>query len=151
MPDHTIEPYIPVDFDFACGCHLSVHDEDRYCENHTHIAVQREGASLRTGDELGRRFLEDTIDLLTGPATLGVFVMPRDLTVCIEQLDEDFADAGWLDNDDLREEMVEHERHLEGELASHGWSVEWDDGYRIWRPTGDNPVAEMRHQREVNP
>lgn len=135
------------DFDFACGCRLSVHDTDTYCEDHTHTPVVREGPSHRTGDELSEQLLEDAADLLYP----GLPVTEPEWDACLEQCAEDHAANGrWLGNDDLREELHDLARQAEERLAEEGWTVDWNDGYTISRPTADNPVAELRHRREVN-
>lgn len=136
------------DLDWPCGCKLSVAGDDVYCEDHRHTPVIREGASQRSGDELAELFLDDGTNLLYVKPTTEQLA---EIAVVIEACDDDHATHGaWLGNDDLREELDDLVRQVEDMLATAGWFVDWDDGYVIWRPSADNPVAETRHLREVD-
>lgn len=133
---------------FECGCILDRHGDDEWCEKHRHTPVVREGASHRSGDQLAETFVDDGMNL--------TYVKPTneqmaEAAVVIEACEEDHAVNGvWLGNDDLREELEALVRKVEGMLTNAGWNVDWDDGYVIWRPTADNPVAEYRHRIEVD-
>jgi len=143
---YELDPHRPrfTESRWECGCVLSDVNDDETCEEHRHTPVIREGASLRTGDELLEVFVIDAADLL------GDGDLPAAWAVVLEACDEDHAVHGaWLGNDDLREELEEIKRHAEGQLVNAGWTVDWDDGYVIWRPTTDAPAEEVRRQEEL--
>lgn len=135
----TALPRRPV-YHWPCGC---VHDAS-YCEAHRHTPVIREGAALRTGDELAELFIVDAHSLLHPGGDL-----PAEWAVVLEACEEDHANGGaWLTNDDLSEELDSLLCTAEDQLTDAGWTVDWDDGYVIWRPTADAPPDELRRQRE---
>lgn len=128
MPDHP-----------PCACSL----DEGPCYDHLDVEVLREGASLRTGDELLLTFLEDASELIdwdrrgpSDPTRLSV-----DIT--IEACHEDLAvqvPARWLANDERREELEDQARRVEDLVTTQGFYVLWDDGYVIGRPTDDCPL-----------
>lgn len=146
-PPRTAFP--PGVFVWPCGCTLDHPNEDVVCESHRHTPVVREGASLRTGDELLEQFINDAMDLLTPPVTPGG-VVSTSWNVVLEACAEDHAVHGaWLGNDDVREDLEATKDHAEDQLTNAGWTVDWNDGYVIWRPTADAPAEELRRIRDM--
>ncbi len=85
------------------------------------IVVQREGSSQRTVEELSLRFVEDALDLavVSGPNS--------EIEALQSLLTEGLASTDSLDAlDDIVHET-------ESRLSDMGYSVEWNDGYIIFK------------------
>lgn len=111
------------------------------CEWHGENIVTREGSSVRAADDLGHTFLTDVASVLSAwPSP----EFERDTV----RIGNALADNGgsWLpdpedtDGADLREWLQDLIREGESALGDAGYSVWWDDGYRIVRITG-GPLA----------
>lgn len=90
----------------------------------TKFVLNREGAALRTAEELTQVFIDDACALLD--------VNPQPLTnsPCIFDCDEDVECEHPRDrSDDARE--------YEEKLNAAGYSVVWDDGYVIYKDLTD--------------
>lgn len=109
---------------FECGCS----EDYGPCEEHGDVLAQREGASLRTSDELALTFIGDALGVGGELSPYG-----RDV---YDQAGEALSD-GWVDNGDLADELHELVRQVE---ASLGYWVTWDDGYRIVRVLPGSPL-----------
>lgn len=106
------------------------------CELHLELFVSREGASLRTADELLSVFIDDAVTLGAGLSPYGkdiVFRADAAMTV-------DGPMSNWLpdteDGYELRDALQTVANQMESELYTLGFSVYWDDGYRIIKITG---------------
>ena len=113
-------------YEHACECS----EDYGPCELHCDLLAGREGASLRTADQLARVFVDDAVDA-------GVVLDAEDVAFLAEvdaALDaaEDACLSTWLD-DDLSQQLSDFARDVEGRLEA--WVI-WDDGYRIVRVTG---------------
>lgn len=106
------------------------------CEAHMQVIVAREGASLRTADELTLQFIEDALDTARAEsepidlAPWGHDVLGKARTA--------LADESWLEDRDLGDELRELANQVESELsglAHGGLAVHWDDGFLIYRDT----------------
>jgi hypothetical protein len=116
----------------ACEC-----DEDEYlpCEEHSRVLVQREGASLRTGDALALIFVQDVLAEFSPQIALN----PLDqefLAHCEECLTET-SDA-WLYPDDS-ERLWDLSRLVEQALPTNVISV-WNDGYLVVEILSGSPL-----------
>lgn len=108
------------------------------CEGHGVVLAQREGASLRTADELCVLFLDDALSI--DPACLSPYGL--DVKTRAEAALEASHDAhlsSWLDDADLSDEL----RNVVGQVESYldAWTF-WDDGYRIVQPSSDCPLLD---------
>lgn len=126
-----------------CDCS----EESGPCEWHGETLVSREGASLRTADELGHEFLTDVASVC------GAWISPefeRDTIRIGNALADNRSAYGvaWLptadetdDGEDMPDTLADMLRSAETFLSDHGYSVWWEDGYRIIRITG-GPLAQ---------
>lgn len=124
----------------TCDCS----DEYGPCEDHSELFVMREGAAVRTADELLAVFVADATDLLASD-----LCDDEDRAAARRALDDANAAAaayweatdnagGWAPYDpdepsSLAEWLSDAAYQLEGCLP---FSVYWDDGYRIIRTIG---------------
>jgi hypothetical protein len=126
--------------DGECTCS----EEYGPCEFHADTLIVREGASLRTADELGHEFLTDVA------AVLGAWPSDdyRDAATRIgNALADNRSEMGtaWLpatetDSYSLADLLADTQSAAESALSAAGLSVYWEDGYRIMRITG-GPLA----------
>lgn len=115
-------------------------DEYGPCEFHGDTIVVREGASSRTADDLRHTFLTDVVSVI-GEWPSDEY---REATTRIGNAlaDNERHGVRWLpddspdDNYPLSDELGDLTTTAEGHLASAGYSVFWEDGYRIVRVTG---------------
>lgn len=96
------------------------------CESHCDVLAQREGASLRTGDELIALYLDDALSI--DPECLSPY--GRDVKA---RVDAALAESSWLDDSDLGDELYSVRDQVESSLDAVTY---WDDGYRIVKITG---------------
>lgn len=125
-----------------CGCDT---DELLPCETHMDILVSREGASLRTADELGVQFIHDCLANFM-PELLDHVHGERGefdrISAALEDARDPHSGCAWLENDDDREALHDLERLVEARLPE-GIQVLWQDGYLIYQITGDSPLVEQ--------
>lgn len=111
----------------TCDCT----DEYGPCEDHGTVLAQREGASLRSADELAVVYLDDALG-----------IDPDCLSPYGRQVKAD-AEAGfdgsWIGDPDLADAL----RDVVSQVESHldAWTV-WNDGYVIVKPSADCPLVE---------
>ena len=115
--------------DTTCECS----DEYGPCEAHGETLVQREGASLRTADELILILCQDLVDLGAGLSLYGADVLAQ----AEAYVDQPYPDDGDADYVGTFAALTTLADQLEADL---GVSVIWDDGYRIVRPAADCPL-----------
>lgn len=123
--------------DFTCDCS----EEFGPCEDHSELLVSREGASLRTADELSVLFIQDAVSLgvelsVWGKETLGY--AQGDLS------DNESMGVAWFSDNEaerIQDEIGTLQWQVESELATLGYSVYWEDGFRILKVTG-GPLAD---------
>jgi hypothetical protein len=124
---------------YPCGCDT---EEPLPCEEHLVIVVAREGASLRTADELVLQFIVDAQDVAEA-ANQTIKLAPWGEDV-VKQAGEAMDDGdNWLADDTLSDHLHTVANQMETELAGldgGGFYVHWDDGFLIYRATG--PLAE---------
>lgn len=124
----------------TCTCS----DEYGPCEFHGETLVTREGASVRTADDLSHTFCEDVCSVTHS------YPSPE-FEADLVRLGNALADAEsygvrWLpdpedtDGEDMRDTLSDMVGTAEAHLGAHGLSVWWEDGYRIVRVTG-GPLA----------
>lgn len=120
----------------TCDC-----SPDSYgpCEFHGETLVSREGASVRTADDLSHTFCEDVCSVTHS------YPSPE-FEADLVRLGNALADGEsfgvrWLpdageDGEDMRDTLSDMVTNAEAHLGAHGLSVWWEDGYRIVRVTG---------------
>jgi len=113
------------------------------CEDHMIVHVVRDGAAVRTADELLSQFAHDAIAIL-GEST------PWARTV-LEQYDAALESnrrygVAWLPQTEDGE-MIQNDMHtlvaqLETDLAvcDEPMSVDWNEGFTIYQLTADSPL-----------
>lgn len=84
--------------------------------------IIREGASQRTGDELGEQFILDAL-------SLDPQVLSASGRVVFDQAQLALSEASHIDDDDLRDALNDLVRQVESHLGDH--VVVWNDGYTI--------------------
>jgi hypothetical protein len=114
-------------------------DEYGPCEFHGETLVIREGASLRTADELGVEFLSDTA------AVLGAWPseeFERETLRLGNALADNRSEMGtaWFRDAEDGDALGDAIGQAESALSAAGLSAYWEDGYRIIRITG-GPLA----------
>lgn len=115
---------IPEVTDWTCDCS----EDFGPCELHCDVLVSREGASMRSADELSALFVDDVADLDV-PVPADVFVTLASLR----------WDGVWLADDgtgDSADALEWARQAAEDQLGAAGLRVEWNDGYQIYRVTG---------------
>jgi hypothetical protein len=123
----------------AIECECS--EEYGPCEDHSELMVSREGASLRTADELQSQFIHDAVSLGAELSPYGKDVLSRaDAAMTVEG-----PMSNWLPDDEegyaLRDDLGTVANQVETELYTLGYSTYWDDGFRVLKITG-GPLAE---------
>ena len=104
------------------------------CEQHGDTLVQREGASLRTGDELALLYLDDMESLGQGDLSpYGADVRAR-AEAALEANRSPRSGTAWIDDSDLVDELNDVVYQVE---SASDYLTYWDDGYRIVRPSDD--------------
>lgn len=111
-------------------------DEYGPCEHHGETIVSREGASLRSADDLCHTFLGDVASVL-GSWPSDAF---REAETRLGNALHDSGGSWWNDPDDA-DECRDLVTNGEAALGDAGYSVYWEDGYRIIRITGGPLVA----------
>jgi hypothetical protein len=113
------------------------------CEEHGETLVSREGAAVRTADDLLVTFIDDARDA-------GRFVLSPWGEDVLRQAEDNLSanesmGVRWLSGDEegasIREDLDTLQYQVEAELATAGLSTYWEDGYRIVRITG-GPLAD---------
>lgn len=113
------------------------------CEDHSEVLVQREGAAIRTADELCAVFIDDASSLIDAETVRDM--QPWEQRNYVAALDtareywEANPSGGWAEDEDMCQYLADAVRDIEGMLPS-GVSVYWEDGYVITRITG-GPLA----------
>jgi len=102
------------------------------CEEHGTVLAQREGASLRTADELLSVYLHDARSI--DPEVLS----PYGLDVLARADAALDGPASWLDDSELADELAGVAWQVESALDADTY---WEDGYIIVRVTG-GPLAD---------
>lgn len=121
----------------ACNCT----EDYGPCEAHSEVLAQREGASLRTADQLLVTFVYDCLAI--DPECLSPNGREA-LRLAEDALDRDPIMGGWLEDgaagsaEDVREALADLARQLEGYFADL-W-ITWEDGFVIARVIG-GPLA----------
>lgn len=111
------------------------------CELHAELLVSREGAALRTADELLSMFIDDAVALGAELSPYGKDIVFRsDAAMYVPG-----AMSNWLPDTEegyeLRDALQTVAYQVESELDTLGYSTYWDDGYRILKITG-GPLAD---------
>jgi hypothetical protein len=107
------------------------------CEQHSEVLAQREGAAVRTADELAAIFIGDVEALRpTVRVYEADFETARDVAA---EYWEQNPNGGWAEPE-LSEALSDSIYAGEWMLAELGLSVYWDDGFVIYRITG-GPLA----------
>ena len=106
------------------------------CEQHSELLVSREGSSLRTGDELLSVFIDDAVSLGAELSPYGKDIVFRaDAAMQVSG-----PMSNWLPDTEegyeLRDALQTVANQVETELYTLGYSVYWEDGYRIVKITG---------------
>jgi hypothetical protein len=106
------------------------------CERHSELLVSREGSSLRTGDELLSVFIDDAVSLGAELSPYGKDIVFRaDAAMQVSG-----PMSNWLPDTEegyeLRDALQTVANQVETELYTLGYSVYWEDGYRIVKITG---------------
>ena len=103
------------------------------CEDHSTVLVMRDGASMRSADELCELFVMDAVQLGAELSASGRILMA--------EVAADFAATGesWLSDPDLADALRDLTNQVESDLytvdAIHPW-VTWEDGYVVNNVTG---------------
>lgn len=109
------------------------------CENHCEVLIVREGASLRTADELTVQFIDDAVSLGAELSPWGKTVLQRAKKLLA---DNESMGVAWLpegpDGDEVRDDLDTLTWQVEANLEP---MVYREDGYRIIKITG-GPLAE---------
>lgn len=114
------------------------------CEDHSDVLAQREGAAVRTADELMAVFVGDVAAILADAGIdpdAGMLAAIRDADAYWEAC----PNGGWAPIEDpdtysLADALGDAVQHAEQSLPA-GVYVWWDDGYVISRITG-GPLAD---------
>lgn len=114
------------------------------CEWHGETMVSREGASVRTADDLGHEFLTDVVSVCR--AWPSAEFERETIRLGNALADNESHGCRWLPFDPESsypdsEALADMIGQAEGFLAGHGYSVYWEDGFRIVRITG-GPLAQ---------
>ena len=107
------------------------------CERHGKTLVVREGASLRTADELTLLLIEDLVSVGAELSATGRIDFKR-LTDALERDRNPETGTAWFsdpDDADAAQDLAFQVEQYVGDLC-----VIRDDGYRIVRPSGDCPL-----------
>lgn len=92
--------------------------------------IIREGASLRTADELGVLFVEDAVSLGAELSPWGRTTLDR-LNALLSEWRDPQSGTAWLPESDDREDLYALQSQMETELYTLGYVVEHEDGYVI--------------------
>ena len=116
--------------------------EYTFCEEHCKVVISRDGASLRTANELLSVFVADAVSLWVELSPWGVDVRTR-YDAALESARDPQTGAAWLPDTDagmaLHDDMNTLVCQAESSLYELGYGVEWEDGYIIYTlpPEGD--------------
>lgn len=116
------------------GCECN--EDDGPCESHMETVVMREGASMRSADELSALFVDDAVSIGAELSATGE-AMQRELN------DTASWEGSWLRDPDTADAMRDLTNQLESDIATLDdgpFYVRWDDGYVIYKITG-GPLA----------
>lgn len=120
--------------EFDCDCS----EEYGPCEKHSALIVVREGASLRTADELLSVFIDDAVALGAELSPYGKDIVFR--ADAAMQAEGTNGMSNWLPETDegyeLRDALASIANQVETELDTLGYSTYWDDGFRVLKITG---------------
>ena len=106
-------------------------EDEGPCEAHSEILAQREGASLRTGDELALVFIEDALGI--DPEVLSPYGQ-----MVYGEAREALASERHIEDPETADALSDVVHQVEAYL---GLWVTWNDGYVIARVTG-GPLAD---------
>lgn len=113
---------------------LECSEEYGPCELHGETLVQREGASLRTADELLVLYLDDMASIGQGELSpYGADVLAR-AESALEAARSPHSGTAWIEDLDLVDELHTVVNQVE---SASDYLTYWDDGYRIVRPCED--------------
>jgi hypothetical protein len=115
------------------GC-LDCGEEFGPCGLHGETLVQREGASVRTGDELALLYLDDMESLGQGELSPWGSEIRAICNTRLEVNRSLVSGTAWIDDADLVDSLDDVVRQVE---SASDYLTYWDDGYRIVRPTSD--------------
>ena len=106
------------------------------CEQHSELFASREGSSLRTADELLSVFIDDAVSLGAELSPYGKDILLRaDAAMQVSG-----PMSNWLPDTEegyeFRDALQTVANQVETELYTLGYSVYWEDGYRIVKITG---------------
>jgi hypothetical protein len=118
-----------------CGCS----EEYGPCEQHGDTLVNREGASLRTGDELTLLLVSDLKDCGVALSEDEAAALAR-LEQKLEADRSPHSGVAWFSDQGDAEAAQELSQAVEGK--ADGLMVIHEDGYRIVRPHEDCPLNE---------
>jgi hypothetical protein len=111
------------------------------CDLHCEVLVSREGASHRTSDELLSVFIDDAVALGAAISSYGRDIVSR----ADSAMQVDGPMSNWLPDTEegyeLRDALQTVANQMETELYTLGYSIYWEDGYRVVKITG-GPLAE---------
>lgn len=113
-------------------------DEYGPCEDHGETLVIREGAGLRTADELTMILIEDLVSVGAELSVWGRDEYNR-LSAALSASRNPKSGTAWFDNPDDGESARDLSHQLENYVADL-WVIH-DDGYRIVRPFDNCPLA----------
>lgn len=100
------------------------------CESHMDVVVMREGASLRSADELSALFIEDAV-------SVGASLSPYGEDIRRRIGETEAWEGSWLRDPDLADAMRDMTTELETDIYTvGGFHVRWDDGYVIYTVNG---------------
>jgi len=115
---------------WTCGCSIF----DGPCDAHSVVLVVRDGAAVRTADQLLVEFLADAHSLDTQClSAYGWDVFDRARAALLGE--------SWFDDDGLRDEVTSVVYQVEEVLLSGDWWVTWSDGYVIRRVLDNCPLV----------
>lgn len=116
------------------GAQCDCSEEYGPCEAHGVTLAQREGASLRTGDELGLVYIGDALSI--DPSALSAYGQET-----YKEAAAALAESSWIDDADLAEALTDLTHQVEAYISDTDLQTFWEDGYRIVRITG-GPLLE---------
>ncbi len=112
----------------TCGCT----DEYGPCEEHGQVLVQREGAALRSADQLALQYIDDVVQLDGVSKVLSAAGLD---TVRRAEVDLGMTGESWFSDADLSQEVHDLVHQVENNIGPD-YQTYWDDGLRIVRITG---------------
>ena len=108
------------------------------CVQHGEVLAQREGASVRTADELCVMFILDALSCGAELSPYGADVLARaDANLAANER----SGVAWFSNDEDGQSLADEVRSLVDQVESTLDAVTyWEDGYQIVRLSDDCPL-----------